>query len=90
MLDNVKNIVGHDSGKTFLVIARTVDNLGYCISDVTCRAYKIEDAITNVAKSGVGPIVIDAKRFLPQHRERLVLVCIRRGFAYERFTLRNI
>ena len=90
MLDNVKNIVGHDLGKTFSVIARTLDNLGYWISDITCRAYNIEDAITDVRNFGVGPIVIDAKRFLPQHRERLVLVCIRRDFAHERFTLRNI
>lgn len=56
MLENVKNLVSHDKGRTFEVIKRTlVDELGYHIH------YK----------------VIDALRYLPQHRERIIIVGFR-------------
>lgn len=90
VLENVKNLVGHDSGKTFAVIVRTLDKLGYWISDVTDRATEIELSIAEVRKSGPGPIIIDAKDYLPQHRERLVLVCVRKDLSHEGFTLTKI
>lgn len=58
LLENVKNLVSHNGGRTFDVIRRTLtDELGYHIS------YR----------------VIDARGFVPQHRERIFIV----GFAEE-------
>lgn len=56
VLENVKNLRGHDKGRTFDVICRTLeDELGYNI-DVR---------------------VIDAKSWVPQHRERIFIVGLR-------------
>jgi DNA (cytosine-5)-methyltransferase 1 len=52
MLENVKNLVSHDKGKTFKVISGTLRELGYSIH------YK----------------VLDSKHFVPQHRERIIIV----------------
>lgn len=53
MLENVKNLVGHDRGRTFSVIRRTLeDELGYVV------AHR----------------VIDARSWVPQHRERILIV----------------
>ena len=52
MLENVKNLVSHDKGKTFKVISKTLRELGYSIH------YK----------------VLDSKHFVPQHRERIIIV----------------
>jgi DNA (cytosine-5)-methyltransferase 1 len=59
MLENVKNIYGHDKGRTFEVIEGTLQELGYHIFHQ----------------------VIDAKYYVPQHRERLFIV----GFDKKRF-----
>jgi len=59
MLENVKNLVSHDKGKTFMVITETLKELGYSIH------YK----------------VLDGKHFVPQHRERIIIV----GFKEEIF-----
>ncbi|MFZ4414732.1 MAG: DNA (cytosine-5-)-methyltransferase [Bacteroidales bacterium] len=55
MLENVKNLVSHDKGKTFKVIIETLNELGYSIH------YKI----------------LDGKHFVPQHRERIIIVGFR-------------
>jgi len=55
MLENVKNLVSHDKGKTFKVITETLKELGYSIH------YK----------------VLDGKHFVPQHRERIIIVGFR-------------
>ena len=56
LLENVKNLVSHDQGRTFNVIRRTLESgLGY---QVQWR-------------------VIDAKSFVPQHRERIFLAGFR-------------
>ena len=56
LLENVKNIVNHDKGRTFQVIRRTLEEeLGYHVS------YRI----------------IDAKSWVPQHRERIIIVGFR-------------
>jgi DNA (cytosine-5)-methyltransferase 1 len=68
LLENVKNLVSHDKGRTFAIIMRTLrEELGYT---VTKR-------------------VIDAKRFVPQHRERIVIVGFREdtGFDLDRLEL---
>ena len=59
LLENVKNLVSHDSGKTFEVISKTLYELGYKIY----------------------PQVLDGKYFVPQHRERIVIV----GFLEDEF-----
>jgi DNA (cytosine-5)-methyltransferase 1 len=56
LLENVKNLVSHDKGRTFEVIRRTLEvELGYHIK---CR-------------------VIDGAHFVPQHRERILIVGFR-------------
>ncbi|HST28689.1 MAG TPA: DNA (cytosine-5-)-methyltransferase, partial [Rudaea sp.] len=56
LLENVKNLVSHDKGRTFRVMLKTLrDELGYHIQ------YKI----------------IDGARFVPQHRERILIVGFR-------------
>ncbi|SFB69078.1 DNA (cytosine-5)-methyltransferase 1 [Cupriavidus sp. OV038] len=70
LLENVKNLVSHDKGRTFSVIMRTLrEELGY---HVEAR-------------------VIDAKRFVPQHRERIVIVGFREdvGFSFDDLDLPN-
>jgi DNA (cytosine-5)-methyltransferase 1 len=52
MLENVKNLVSHDKGKTFKVITETLKELDYSIH------YQ----------------VLDGKHFVPQHRERIIIV----------------
>lgn len=55
LLENVKNLVSHDKGKTFKVITETLQELGYNIY------HKI----------------LDGKHFVPQHRERIIIVGFR-------------
>jgi len=52
MLENVKNLVSHDKGRTFKVIHNTLTELGYTVYHK----------------------VIDGKYFVPQHRERIIIV----------------
>jgi len=63
MLENVKNLVSHDKGKTFKVIVETLKELGYTIHSK----------------------VLDGKHFVPQHRERIIIVGFRdkaEGFMF--------
>ena len=56
LLENVRNLLSHDRGKTFAIIWETLEqDLGY---QVDCR-------------------VIDARSFVPQHRERVFIVGFR-------------
>lgn len=58
LLENVKNLVNHDKGRTFLTIRNVLENeLGYNVQ------YR----------------VIDAKSWVPQHRERIIIVGFRDG-----------
>jgi DNA (cytosine-5)-methyltransferase 1 len=56
LLENVKHLLSHDKGRTFRIISRTIDELGYNLS------YK----------------VLDARAWVPQHRERIFIVALRR------------
>lgn len=69
VLENVKNLKSHDKGKTFRVILDALDELGYDVCDIDFK--------------GKDPKVIDGANYLPQHRERIVLVGFKRelGFA---------
>lgn len=78
LLENVKNLKSHDQGKTFRIICETLDELGYDVADVD-------------APKGRDPKVIDARHFVPQHRERIVLVGFRRDLnVHQGFSLRDI
>lgn len=78
VLENVKNLKSHDKGRTFKVIMETLDELGYAVADMD-------------ATGKPDPKVIDGKHFVPQHRERIVLVGFRRDLdVHEGLTLRNI
>lgn len=64
LLENVKNLVGHDHGRTFGVIRRTLtEELGYSID------YR----------------VLDARHWVPQHRERIFIAGFREsnGFSFD-------
>lgn len=68
VLENVKNLMNHDRGRTFEVIQRTLaDELNYKV----------------FAK------VIDARSWVPQHRERIFIVGFRdsNGFTFDDFDL---
>ncbi len=79
MLENVKNLKSHDRGKTFKVIMNTLDELGYDVAD------------SGFAGPGEDPKIINGKNFVPQNRERIVLVAIRRDLGGVRdLTLKNI
>lgn len=78
VLENVKNLKSHDKGKTFRVIMDTLNELGYDVADAD-------------SMGSDDPKIIDGKHFLPQHRERIVLVGFRRDLKLaEGFTLRDI
>jgi len=62
MLENVKNLVSHDKGKTFKVIKHTLTELGYSIHFQ----------------------VLDGKHFVPQHRERIIIVGFRTDIFEEK------
>ncbi|TGD45813.1 DNA-cytosine methyltransferase, partial [Salmonella enterica subsp. enterica serovar Poona] len=54
-----------DQGNTFRILMQTLDELGYDVADA--------------ADNGPDdPKIIDGQHFLPQHRERIVLVGFRR------------
>lgn len=78
LLENVKNLKSHDKGKTFRIICETLDELGYEVADVAHQ-------------KGSDPKVIDAAHFVPQHRERIVLVGFRRDLnVHDGFSLSDV
>ena len=71
MLENVKNLLSHDGGRTFQIILKTLtQELGYEVH------YK----------------VIDAQHFVPQHRERIIIVGFREqtDFAWDQLNLTQL
>lgn len=78
LLENVKNLKSHDKGRTFKVIMEALDELGYWVADVDVN-------------NSSDPKIIDGQNFVPQHRERIVLVGFRRDLGiHEGFTLKDI
>ena len=67
ILENVKNLVSHDEGKTFAIIKKNLMERGYHIR------FKVLDTaeITSI----------------PQHRERIYIVCIKSKDVFDKFTL---
>jgi DNA (cytosine-5)-methyltransferase 1 len=62
LLENVRNLIGHDKGRTFNVIRRTLE------SDL---AYSIHYTIS------------DARRFVPQRRDRILIAGFREDTAFD-------
>lgn len=84
VLENVKNLKSHDGGKTFRVIKDTLTHLPEHQESLFGESvYKKRHAywIVNLNEDKPDPKVIDAKNFIPQHRERIVLVCIRKDIV---------
>ena len=90
VLENVKNLKGHDGGNTFAVIVRALHKLGYWVADITDDGDDIEEAIKAVRKRKPEPTIIDAAHFTPQHRERIVLIGVRNDLPHEGLTLKGI
>jgi DNA (cytosine-5)-methyltransferase 1 len=69
LLENVKNLLSHDKGKTIEVIYETLrDELGYNVHP---------------------PIILDARKFVPQHRERVFIVGFRERRQFSRPELKD-
>jgi DNA (cytosine-5)-methyltransferase 1 len=78
LLENVKNLKSHDKGKTFRVIMEALDELGYWVADAELDGKKDYK-------------VIDGRHFVPQHRERIVLVGFRKDLnIHDGFTLKAV
>jgi DNA (cytosine-5)-methyltransferase 1 len=90
LLENVKNLKSHDQGNTFAVIIRALDRLGYWIADISDEDEDIEEVIKRVRKRKPEPVVIDGQNFIPQHRERVVLLGVRKDIEHKDLSLRNI
>ena len=90
VLENVKNLKSHDQGNTFAVIIRALNKLGYSIADISDKSEDIEDVIAKIRIRKPEPVVIDSQHFIPQHRERIVLVGVRNDVDCQELSLKNI
>lgn len=78
VLENVKNLKSHDKGKTFQIIMKALDELGYSVADADHLGSK-------------DPKVINGANWVPQHRERIILVGFRRDLnIHEGFSLKDL
>ena len=80
LLENVKNLKSHDKGKTFSVILSTLNELGYDVADCSVAP-----------RDGKDPKIINAKHFVPQNRERILLAGFRKDLGIgTKMTLKDI
>ena len=80
ILENVKNLKSHNKGTTFQVIKEVLSNLpDHQETLFSKKIFKGKQAywIANLNDVKPDPKVIDGKHYLAQHRERIVLLCIR-------------
>lgn len=87
VLENVKNLKSHDKGTTFQVIKEVLSSLPDHQETLFSKtifkkgdkhAYWIANLNDNKAPD---PKILDGKHYVPQHRERIVLLCIRADIA---------
>ncbi|ELV8701883.1 DNA (cytosine-5-)-methyltransferase [Vibrio vulnificus] len=90
VLENVKNLKSHDKGNTFATIIRALDRAGYWIADISNAGENIEEAIKEVRKRKLEPTIIDGSLFTPQHRERIVLVGVRKDLIERQPDLKQL
>ena len=80
VLENVKNLKSHNKGTTFEVIREMLSNLPDH-QETLFRKRVLADRrgywIANLNDNKPDPKIIDGKHFVPQHRERIILLCIR-------------
>lgn len=78
VLENVKNLKSHDRGRTFKIIMRTLDELGYHVADSEHEGNK-------------DPKIVNGANWLPQNRERIILVGFRKDLElHDGFSLADI
>ena len=80
ILENVKNLKSHNKGTTFQVIKEVLSNLPSHQEILFSRKiYENKQAywIANLRDEKPDPKIINGKHYTPQHRERIVLLCIR-------------
>lgn len=78
VLENVKNLKSHDRGKTFKIIMQTLDELGYWVADSESTEFK-------------DPKIINGSSWVPQNRERIILVGFRKDLkVHNGFTLKDL
>lgn len=86
VLENVKNLKSHDKGSTFQVIKEVLSNLpNHQEILFDKKVFKDKQAywIANLNDDKPDPKIIDGKNYVPQHRERIVLLCIRADIVKE-------
>ncbi len=84
ILENVKNLKSHSRGYTFNLIKEFLQNLDKYQQTLFASSSSKKIAgywIANLKDEKPDPKIIDAKLFLPQHRERIILLCIREDIA---------
>jgi DNA (cytosine-5)-methyltransferase 1 len=98
ILENVKNLKSHDQGRTFRIIKDTLTQLPEHQEILFGESvYKTRQPylLVNLLDERPDPKVIDAQHFVPQHRERVILLCVRKDVAKKlglesKLDLRNI
>jgi DNA (cytosine-5)-methyltransferase 1 len=98
VLENVKNLKSHDKGTTFQVIKEVISNLpDHQETLFSKKIFRNKQAywIANLNDDKPDPKIIDGKHYVPQHRERIVLLCIRADIVEKlgldrKINLRNI
>lgn len=84
VLENVKNLKSHNKGTTFQVIKEVLSNLPEHQETLfSKKIFNDKQAywIANLNDDKPDPKIIDGKHYVPQHRERIVLLCIREDIA---------
>ena len=98
ILENVKNLKSHNKGDTFKTIKEILTNLSEH-QELLFGTDLEEDIepywVANLNDNTPDPKIIDAGKYVPQHRERIVLICIRKDIMTalnlnEKIDLRNI
>jgi DNA (cytosine-5)-methyltransferase 1 len=98
VLENVKNLKSHNKGTTFEVIKEVLSNLPEHQEILFKKTiFKSKQAywIANLNDDKPDPKIIDGTHYVPQHRERIVLLCIRADIAEslslaDKINLKNI
>lgn len=90
VLENVKNLKSHDKGNTFATIIHTLDDAGYWVANITDQGQTIEESIEIVRKRKHEPAIVDGVHFIPQHRERIVLVGVKKSLIETHPKLKEI
>lgn len=80
VLENVKNLKSHNKGNTFRVIREMLVNLPehqQLLFGKRMLRNRQAYWIANLEDGNPDPKIIDGAHFVPQHRERVILLCVR-------------